>query len=187
MANDPPKLDIRSLHLIHQNKTSIKEQTFNEILKLCHNKITKTNKELKQYECLYLPPITMSGRPVYNYHELISFIIIKLRENGLKSYWDNIKKHIYISWKPEDVSCNNYDDNNEDDDLDSIFNLSDNIKFLEINPAESNNTKKGKSKKNKTNQVEHVAFVKYGNTNITDILPVNLGGDTRGDTHQFRL
>jgi hypothetical protein len=72
----------------------------------------------------------MSGRPVYNYHELISFIILKLRENGLKSYWDNIKKQIYISWKPEDVSYNNYDEINEDnDDLDSIFNPSDNIKL----------------------------------------------------------
>ena len=184
MANDTPKLDIRSLHLIHQNKISIKEQTFNEILKLCHNKITKTNKELKQYECLYLPPITMSGRPVYNYHELISFIILKLRENGLKSYWDNIKKQIYISWKPEDVSYNNYDEINEDnDDLDSIFNPSDNIKFLEINQPEQDITKKGKSKKNKPSQVEHVAFVKYGNTNITDIVPVNLLGDTRSSNH----
>lgn len=175
MANDTPKLDIRSLHLIHQNKISIKEQTFNEILKLCHNKITKTNKELKQYECLYLPPITLSGRPVYNYHELITFIIIKLRENGLKSYWDNIRKQIYISWKPEDVSnYNSYDDNNDLDDLDSIFNPNDNIKFLELNEEDNSNSTKSK-KNNKPKQVEHVALVKYGNTEITDILPVNLG------------
>jgi hypothetical protein len=175
MENEPPKLDIRSLHLIHQNKISIKEQTFNEILKLCHNKITKTNKELKQLECLYLPPITMSGRPVYNYHELISFIIIKLRENGLKSYWDNIKKQIYISWKPEDVSSYNYYSYDNDlDELESIFNPTDNIKFLELNEEDNLNQNKSK-KNNKPKQIDHVALVKYGNTEITDILPVNLG------------
>jgi hypothetical protein len=175
MENEPPKLDIRSLHLIHQNKISIKEQTFNEILKLCHNKITKTNKELKQLECLYLPPITMSGRPVYNYHELISFIIIKLRENGLKSYWDNIKKQIYISWKPEDVSSYNYYSYDNDlDELESIFNPTDNIKFLELNEEDNSNQNKSK-KNNKPKQIDHVALVKYGNTEITDILPVNLG------------
>ena len=30
-------------------------------------------------------------------------------------------------------------------------------------------------KNNKPKQIDHVALVKYGNTEITDILPVNLG------------
>jgi cyanophycinase-like exopeptidase len=48
--------------------------TFNSVVGTAPNCIPaslKTNKELKQYECLYLPPITLSGRPVYNYHEFL--------------------------------------------------------------------------------------------------------------------
>ena len=161
-----PKLDIRSLYNIHTNNLSVKMETFYAILKLCHEKIARHNKMYKQLECLYLPPVTLYGRPMYNYQELVTFIIEQLNENGLKSKWSSKNKAIYISWKPEDVTLT--DDYLEED---RGFNYTEepNLEILKIFSDED----EGKKKKSKGKGIQHVAVVNYGGE-INDVIPVNV-------------
>lgn len=171
-----PKLNINSLYNIHRNNLSIKTETFYEILVKCHEKIARHNKEYKQLECLYRPPVTLYGRPMYNYQELILFIIDQLQENGLKSFWSSKDKAIYISWKPEDVTIP-YDDDEETTgcSYDEYNNDEPSMEFLQIETSGSGIGRGGgkKSKKDPPKSIQHVALVNYGGA-INDMIPVSL-------------
>ena len=158
-----PKINIRSLYEVQNNKVSVKEQTFNEILENCHNKIKNINKKHKTFCCTYLPPITIHDRPMYNYKELVYYIIIKLRNDGFKVVWDNINRNIFISWHPNDVSIPPETEYQGQEDTKSIVlpNLlsnNNNLKFVKI----KNNDK-----------IQHMAFVNHGN-DVTELLPISI-------------
>ena len=101
-----------------ENKVNCKKEAFNKILELCHKKIRHLNKSGVQ-ECLYLPPKLLFGYPLYNYNEIIQYIINSLYKNGLYVKWDNWNNQIYISWKKEHLSYDRY--NKKDNDYREYF------------------------------------------------------------------
>src|SRR3990167_473407 len=105
-------LDIKSLHNIHSNKLLAIQDTYEHILKLCYSRIQKYN-SANAFSLIYSPPLVIFSRPIYNYSELIKYLIVKLINSGLKAYWDNDEKGIYISWHINDIDKELLKDNSE--------------------------------------------------------------------------
>lgn len=109
---NPLTLDIKSLHNIHSNKLLAIQDTYEHILKLCYSRIQKYN-SANAFSLIYSPPLVIFSRPIYNYSELIKYLIVKLINSGLKAYWDNDEKGIYISWHINDIDKELLKDNSE--------------------------------------------------------------------------
>jgi len=163
-SSSSPSLDITALHQVHQYRSTTKLETFNIILKQCHDKIRKYNSEFHKMECYFLPPINVYGKPIYNRTEVIMFVINKLRENGIVAFWDTSKREIYISWEVEKTS-EPTPSTPEDPQ----------ITYVAI-ASESDDYDKSskKPKKIKKQVVQHMALVDYGG-DTKDLIPVNLG------------
>jgi hypothetical protein len=160
-----PSLDVTALHQVHQYRSTTKLETFNIILKQCHDKIRKYNSEFHKMECYFLPPINVYGKPIYNRTEVIMFIINKLRENGIVAFWDTTKKEIYISWEVEKTS----------EPPPSSTSENPQITYVAIASESDDHTKTSKKqKKTKKQAVQHMALVDYGG-DTKDLIPVNLG------------
>ena len=162
-----PSLNINSLHQVHDNRASVKLSTFNKILKFCHQKIEKYNKDYKKMECMYVPPVSIIGCPLYKSEEIICYLIENLRNDGFTAYWDTMKNSIYISWyKP---LSSEIETETEHDGLSSM-------KIVSV-PSESNFSLESGTKKSKTKKVkkpiQHMALVNYGG-DANEIIPISL-------------
>jgi hypothetical protein len=163
-------LNLDELNARHDRSEDNRIKLFDDILKLCHNKIRKYNKEFKKYECLYTPPVFVMGHPPYNRIELIDYLIASLKKNGLKAEWIPIKDSIYVSWRKTDVDMNQYHTHfskaTYSDDLSRHFAV------LRVPPTlEQKPTKKGK--KNAKPTIQHVALLEY-QSGAQDMIPISL-------------
>lgn len=73
--------------------------TYQYLLKQCHNKIIEYNKTHRSKFCYYRPPVYLMGKPVYNYQDLLNYLIENLTDNGL---FTQITDHgLLICWDPK--------------------------------------------------------------------------------------
>lgn len=173
-------LDLESLNPVHQVSKINKQKTFEDILKKCHNKIKKYNKEFKKQECLFAPPPMIIGVPPYNYVDLIDYLTIQLKKNGLRVEWLKTQRSLYISWKPCDVDLQQYQSqcaNPTPDPLSSDQIGVSKVAFTEVIKAPLSTSSNQTQKKGKKNQdkpaLQHVAVLAYGQ-NTQDMIPINL-------------
>jgi len=165
-----PSLNINSLHQVHDNRLSVKINTFNKILEMCHRKIEKFNKDYKKMDCTYVPPISVIGCPLYKSEEIIRYIIENLREDGFTAFWDTTSKSIYISWFKQ-PSLHNDELLTEGTDDQSSMKI---IQVLQSESEQDSDSTKKKSKTKKVKkQLQHVALVNYGG-DANEIIPISL-------------
>jgi hypothetical protein len=93
------QININSLYNNINKKRYEKYVVYDQILKRCHNKITRYSENLK-LECIYKIPEYIFGLPLFNKSFAKNYIINRLHENGfiikdLSNIRDNL---IYISW-----------------------------------------------------------------------------------------
>lgn len=101
------------LNLDYLNKiksSNIKYETFMSVLHKCHKKINKLN-DLNVKSCFFKPPEIIFGKPLYNYDELLMFLIKELHNNGLLVKYSKKNKDLYISWDISDINYNKYKEN----------------------------------------------------------------------------
>jgi hypothetical protein len=154
-------LNLDNLNICHDTSAKNKVKLFNEILKKCHNKITKYNKTFKKQECMFSPPTFVLGYPPYNFIELINHIVSSLKNNGLKAEWITMPYNsIYISWKPLDINMSLYHSQLK---YNTLSDLNNGMHIMTVNPKS----------KSKNTQPQHVAMVDYGD-NKTDLIPINV-------------
>jgi hypothetical protein len=107
-------MNIKELYNTQKKNVDKNNKIYADILNMCYNTIKKFN-NYNKFECFYNVPPFIIGLPLYNYTELITYIVMTLRSVGYHSYWDEKYRHIYISWKPEDIDYNKFiDDGNRD-------------------------------------------------------------------------
>ena len=174
-------LDLDELHVRHERSEENKIQLFDSILKQCHNKIKKYNTEFKKQECLFAPPVFVLGHPPYDYGELLAYLIISLRKNGLKAEWLDQQKSLYISWRKSDVDMTQYHTHFTDvvygDTIEPGITLSPhgsdapNFAVLEVRPKATPGKKKSK-KGTAPQPTQHVGLFEYG-PGVKDFIPIN--------------
>jgi hypothetical protein len=96
--------------LLHNNSRpkKFKEDYFNKVLTRCHNLIKRYNKKEMLKSCKFEVPIYEFGVPVYNFNELLNFLYVNLKNNGLYVKILNNGRQLYISWDEKDVDFNSY-------------------------------------------------------------------------------
>lgn len=166
-------LNLDELHAHRDQSEENRLQLFDEILKKCHAKIKKYNAEFKKQECLYNPPIFVVGRPPYNYNDLIRYLILSLRKNGLKAEWNDDHQSIYISWHRSDINMEQYHSHFSNviyGDRQFVGQTSIPLQVMEVR----NQTEKPKKKKKERQTLsrQHVAVVEY-NPMAKDYIPIN--------------
>lgn len=107
MTNYNHYLDLNELNIIKSNSDKNLD-TFIYLLKQCHSKIIEYNKQHKSKFCYYKPPPYIIGKPLYNYYELVNFLITELSKNGL--FAKLTEDGILISW---DNKLLNHDEYNK--------------------------------------------------------------------------
>ena len=101
-----PSIDLNFLNsdndaeILKKNK---KEIIFNKILEKCHNKIIETKKTSCVKFCNFSPPFFIFGESVYDYDELIEFLINNLTNNGIYVMRENYGD-ILIKWDIESLN-----------------------------------------------------------------------------------
>lgn len=121
-------------------------ETFKIILAQVHRHIKELAKTHK--ECVIKPKEYIFGRPLYNYNELLDYLIFELIDNGLKAH--NTNEGIYISWRKEDINMKKY--------------------MKKINPLDQKLSVVNKNTPNNPQQT----MVKVSHKNVVDYIPVNL-------------
>ena len=104
----PPEISLNTLYDIKNKKDRNKNNTFNEIINKCHNKIKKVA-EQGGLTTFYEIPFFIIGKPLYNMEECITYIINAIIKNGFfvrLLQGENIKNNniLYISWNPTDIN-----------------------------------------------------------------------------------
>lgn len=99
-----PQISIADLYSLKNKKEKIKTNTFDVIIKKCHEKI-KNIASQGGMNIFYEIPYIMIGYPLYNINECREYVVDALRKNG---FLVQILPHpnnntVYISWKPPDV------------------------------------------------------------------------------------
>ena len=174
-------LNLDELNVRHEKSEYNRTKLFDDILKMCHNKIKKYNKEFKKQECLFAPPPFIIGKPPYNYIDLINYIKDSLNKNGLKAQWLPDKQSLYVSWKPKDVDLTQY----QSHFTDAVYgdNYDDKVTIMAVQPTLSKPSTTKKNTKKKAGQekpiLQHVAMLEYNNS-AQDLIPINIKGLKRG-------
>lgn len=169
-------LNIDELMVKHEHVQEHRKKIFDDVLRFCHNKIKKYNSEFHAHECTYAPPKFIVGCPPYNYAELVSYVIMSLRSNGLKAEWIPHEEKIYISWKPSDINLGLYQSHFQRTVYGtSVDDQGTPMTLVKVQPLPKEHMKsKSKSKsKNKLPKPQHMAIVKY-TPDTTDMIPINL-------------
>jgi hypothetical protein len=179
-------LNLDELNVPHEQSEHNRMKIYDDILKSCHNKIQKYNKEFKKQECLFEPPTFIIGKPPYNYVDLVNYLITSLRNNGLRAEWLPDRRSLYVSWKKSDVDMDKYHQHFTNvvytsDVNTSDVNISDSsqqLSMFEVKPFERQN--QGTKRRKKVNDrppPQHMAMFEY-RPGIRDLVPVNLKGIT---------
>ena len=90
-------ININDLNKRIKQKETDKQQVFEKILKLCHNRIKKTASINNSYSCFYVIPRYVYGIPLYNYKNCLIYIIKSLTKNGFDVMYTH-PNLLYISW-----------------------------------------------------------------------------------------
>lgn len=106
--NSSPFLNLDELNSIKESNSQIRlQQTYLFILQQCHEKIRHCNSVKKSKSCHYKPPLFLSGKPLYNYPDLIKFLLTQLQQNGLYTQY-NTDEGIFICWDPRIINQKQY-------------------------------------------------------------------------------
>lgn len=106
--NSSPFLNLDELNQIEESNPQTRlHQTFLYVLQQCHEKIREYNSNKKSKSCHYKPPIFIPGKSLYNYYELIQFLINQLQQNGLYTQY-NAEEGIFICWDPRIINQQKY-------------------------------------------------------------------------------
>lgn len=91
-------INIDELHKEQNKKKNQKKKVFEDILKMCHNRIKKTAKTEDNRYCFFRIPIYIYGIPIYDMNACIIYVTTALSKNGfdIKYFHPNI---IFISWQ----------------------------------------------------------------------------------------
>jgi len=81
----------------HARSSNIK--TYELLLEQCHKKIKEYNNVYRSKCCYYKPPVFLISKPIYNYYDLLQYLVDNLTSNGLVA---NITDNhgIFICWDP---------------------------------------------------------------------------------------
>ena len=96
MGNFLTKQDLQAKVKEKEKKTN---QTFNEVLKEIYDKIQRKN-NMNTYHTLYKVPQLLVGKPLYNFENLMRFLIKKLQKGGFLVYFKN--DTLLIFWNIEE-------------------------------------------------------------------------------------
>ena len=91
-------INIDELHQQQNKKKNQKKKVFEDILKMCHNRIKKTAKTEDNRYCFFRIPIYIYGIPIYDMNACIVYVTTALSKNGfdIRYFHPNI---IFISWQ----------------------------------------------------------------------------------------
>jgi hypothetical protein len=90
-------LDLDELNQVEQPYSRSKNiKTYEYLLEQCHNKVKEYNKVHRSKHCYYKPPVFLIGRPMYDYYDLMNFIVERLVLNGLMA--QVTPQGIFICW-----------------------------------------------------------------------------------------
>lgn len=116
-------LDLDELNQVAEPYARSKNlDTYNYILEQCHKKIKEFNKVHRSKFCYYKPPVHLMNRPMYNYFDLVDFLLEQLRRNGLHCQYVK-SEGIFICWDPQVLNRYNYQSELENRQEDNPFNL----------------------------------------------------------------
>ncbi len=89
-------IDINKLKKIQKDKANLKYKAFEQILRMCHNKINTIGMSAINY-CWFLIPNILWGYSIYDIQECGEYLKEKLVDEGfdVEYYKPNI---LYISW-----------------------------------------------------------------------------------------
>jgi len=101
-------LDLDDLNKVEQPYGRAKNiETYNYLLEQCHKKIKEYNKVHRSKYCYYKPPIFLTGKPMYDYFDLVQYLVEQLERNGLVARF--IKDEgLFICWDPRVLNQQNY-------------------------------------------------------------------------------
>ena len=101
-------LNLEELYGVHKKKDVNKIEVYRRIYQKCQDKIKKTNDQLGKMECQFEVPTFLWGTPIYDYDDLKSYIIYRLRENGITHCYFMDQNNLYVSWRPEHIDKKRY-------------------------------------------------------------------------------
>ena len=79
-------LDLNELNQVEKPYSREKNiQTYEYFLEQCHKKIKEYNKVHRSKFCYYKPPLFLFGKPIYDYYDLMNYLVEQLTNNGLFS------------------------------------------------------------------------------------------------------
>jgi hypothetical protein len=169
-------LNLDDLNSHHDKLEENRIKLYDEILASCHRKINKYNKEFRRQECLFIPPKVKFGKPLYNYVDLVNYLINSLRNNGVLAEWLPEKQAIYVSWKKCDVDMKKYREHytNTIYTCENLNVTTPHFSVMKVRPTAVEEPKK-RGKKNSKPTIQHVAMLEY-NPGATDYIPINIAG-----------
>lgn len=94
-----------NIYDLYRNINEVKEKknnSYNEVLSIIHDRIKKASKK-EQYKFVYEVPEYLFGVPSYNLNKCLAYLMKELRNNGflVKYYFPKI---LYISWDPIEIT-----------------------------------------------------------------------------------
>ena len=90
------QLNIRELYSTINQKTIKRMEIYDETLQKCHKRI-KYNSSLQRTYCFFQIPEFIIGVPIFNPHEMKTYIINSLKSNGFKLIYVE-PNWLFISW-----------------------------------------------------------------------------------------
>lgn len=102
MNDIPFTYSVEQIHQTYITKENKKLSTYNAILSLCYKKI-KLSADNDLEMCIYVLPEYISGHPLYNKQDCITYMTTHLHENGYKTEvynptYDDSSYKIVVSW-----------------------------------------------------------------------------------------
>tara|TARA_B100000795_G_scaffold269969_2_gene261485 strand:+ start:19581 stop:19907 length:327 start_codon:yes stop_codon:yes gene_type:complete len=101
----PPRISLSELYKLNDKKNTVKYDTFDKIIDICHIKI-KNTATIGGMNIFYEIPFYVYGKPLYKINDCINYIVEALKKNGLyvQLLPEPNTNMIYISWDPSEIS-----------------------------------------------------------------------------------
>lgn len=139
-------INIFDLHKHINDKKNKRHSSFQNVLKQCHNRITRCA-ENELYDCYYEIPEFIIGIPLYNLTDCIKYIYNHLQENGFHVRYI-FPKMLFISWHPRHTKINNIDNSSTKMNVYENLLMNTTTKQNKLLTDENNNYKNMRQKKN---------------------------------------
>jgi hypothetical protein len=101
----PPQISLNTLYELKNKKEKNKNNTYDEIIKKCHEKIKKKACD-GGLNIIYKIPYVIIGKPLYKIDDCIIYVVNALKKNGLyiRQFTPPHHNYIYISWNPSELN-----------------------------------------------------------------------------------